>query len=350
MKNNLVFFWLLIFVCAVMGAFFWRMSAGHWGRQKTSGDFSNYTVTIPRLIEYQENDPFYEYNFNVSKGVKILTLQNFSCSDIVSVSNLTNKTISCYNENGRLLQRDSYYRGGDNWDQRWLLRYDVNGNKIEDKIIEYPDKIWERTGYRYDKNNNLVGWDYYQKENLTTTASYRYNEKGLLVEKTYKNAFGYSDNFIYNYYSNKQLIQTIIDDASIGRYMDLYTYDEYGNRIEWTRREGRLLHFICRESYEYDTKNRLLQTTRYHDERAGRAVTAYSYDDKGNLIGEISYSDLKKLKSYYKIVYQNDESGNKIKMLNYYTARIIDKESRQGLTPEEFLIGWTDYKYEFYPK
>ena len=81
-------------------------------------------------------------------------------------------------------------------------------------------------------------------------------------------------------------------DGSL-KYKSLYTYDDHGNTIEENRRgdDGRLFYKF---SYEYDAKKNITMRTKYKSDGSvyGAKMTYnYRYDDIGNWIEKISYSD-----------------------------------------------------------
>ena len=160
--------------------------------------------------------------------------------------------------------------------------------------------------YLFDPKENIVK-EYQQVKGQTDSlyyiseSKYLYNEKGKLIQKIFKEGnFPKTDNnqYKYVYYTNyiyddkDRLIEEeeCISDLLKGEKV-IYTYDEYGNIIEKISFTDKNNYFY-KEIYNYDNENRQISyikiyvTNGYKDEIK---KNTWKYDNLGRIIEEYVY-------------------------------------------------------------
>ena len=160
--------------------------------------------------------------------------------------------------------------------------------------------------YLFDPKENIVK-EYQQVKGQTDSlyyiseSKYLYNEKGKLIQKIFKEGnFPKTDNnqYKYVYYTNyiyddkDRLIEEeeCISDLLKGEKV-IYTYDEYGNIIEKISFTDKNNYFY-KEIYNYDNENRQISyikiyvTNGYKDEIK---KNIWKYDNLGRIIEEYVY-------------------------------------------------------------
>ena len=163
---------------------------------------------------------------------------------------------------------------------RIIKQYDSEGNLT---VIEYDDEKWENT-FTYCATG--------------VVEKYRYNDRGLVTEKLYKD--GTSEKYTYDKSYNRDS-ETDRNGNTIRR-----SFDSRGNLSVETYPDGYKIE------YEYDEKGNLVKRT-----TSGGKETLYFYDDRGNLleerekIDEGEYSVTKYgYDSYGRLVLRTDVLGN----------------------------------------
>ena len=191
----------------------------------------------------------YKYEYN-NKGACIEVLEYVKYSSDSTIK-LYTKSIFKYDEEGRLIKLSIYNDKGD-----ILITY----------IYEYnsDNKLAVRKtygAYNLEYNSDTKLWESKQYDNgLSGEITYKYDEKGFLVEANYRN----ETKDVYSY--NNEKINKISHDVSRGEDGNLYplsisTYNQYGDCVEWKA------FFDGSGTYSYQ----------------------YTYDDKGNWIKTVVY-------------------------------------------------------------
>ena len=160
--------------------------------------------------------------------------------------------------------------------------------------------------YIFDSKGNIVK-EYQQVKEQTDSlyyiseSKYLYNEKGKLMQKIFKEgAFSQTDNnqdeYIYytNYIyddKNRLIEEEECDSDLLKGEKVIYTYDEYGNIIEKISFTDKNNYFY-KEIYNYDNENRQISykkiyvTNGYKDEIK---KNTWKYDNLGRIIEEYIY-------------------------------------------------------------
>jgi len=207
--------------------------------------------------------------------------------------------------------------------------YDLNGNRIT-----LTDAEGGVTDYVYDALNRLTDLTNPAGEAVSLTYDALSRRTGLHLPN--------GATATYTYDAASHLIDLINQVNSTNLSNFTYTYDNVGNRIALTDKDG--LH-----NYTYDPVYRLLSAT--HPQPENPAET-FTYDPVGNRLSDGTYNDHaynadNRLTSYDSVIYTYDNNGNTISKtdvtgMTYYT---YDPENR--LTRIDFPDAtYAEYKYD----
>lgn len=151
--------------------------------------FQSYTSAEKYTYKYNENNQLIEKTRYSAQGDNYVTESG-------AVYNYESTEFYTYNENRRIKYRinDDIEQKNDtlsyhiidekgrlkaitrkNWEPYKWLKYDANGNLIEDKINDYAFPN-ERNSFEYDKNNNLIEWIFYLNDNQEAKKNAEYDE------------------------------------------------------------------------------------------------------------------------------------------------------------------------------
>ena len=186
--------------------------------------------------------------------------------------------------------------------------YDLNGNQISFKITDNGKVTLDETysynnlnqvsgitaaditaNFTYDSNGNMLT---YRRNGIST--SYTYNSVNMPTSvTTNKGSVRYEkDTMTYYLNGNKKTTNDVNNNTTtyiydgLGRlssekntdgYSALYSYDNYGNRIEKAVDDGDNSQNVC---YTYDKNNRLTSET--FAVQGGQETNRYFYDANGN--------------------------------------------------------------------
>ncbi len=202
---------------------------------------------------------------------------------------LSFKTITFFNENGKLLSKKFDKNGLMAMGVESSWRYDEYSNAIEETMF-FEGKLNSKSISDYDKNNNLIEKKHYD------------NDGKLFARKTYE----------YNL-SNELLETNEFDSKSQFNYKNRFKIDSSGNHTEWRyKSDGELIYKfvkeyndlgdeICLTSYD---KNSYEASDIHH-------VYAYEYDNNRNMIVSKMYDKNKELKESTTYEYYDfDNFGN----------------------------------------
>lgn len=180
------------------------------------------------------------------------------------------------------------------------------------------------TYYSYVDGNMAESYEYSDGKEIMRTI-YKYNAKGLLVERTgYENGIiNYST--VYEYDADYNVIKEsrLWGDGQESHLT--YKYDDRGNKVSESYAGGedtfkydendRLIEQIhtfhgkeeTRETYQYDETGNLVESVFYYDGKAASRTTyEYHYDKTGNLTEKVIYKDANE---YSSTGYEFDENG-----------------------------------------
>jgi len=203
------------------------------------------------------------------------------------------KKIYKYDVNGNIIELSIYSNG--ELTQECIIKYDEDGNKIEEGCNYTNGEFSNKTTYKYDNKGNEIEKKFFNDRETTNTEKHKYDKKGNKIEsKTYFNG---------------ELVNKTI-----------FKYDEKGNRIE-----ANTTLYSNREEFSFKT-------------------TTYKYDEKGNDIENNTYDTNGEFKAMKKNKY--DENGNLIEW-NRYHSNGVTENRKYKYDNKGNLIEWIDYKNGF---
>lgn len=203
-----------------------------------------------------------------------------------------------------------------------LNEYDEKGNLIN-KRYYVRNAVVSEEDFTYNKQNRLIRYTfyvfgYYQLNNeeipnnktefISTIKTFKYDEKGNMIEETLDNISG---NVFKKY---------------------IYKYDRNGNKIE----EGWCLNYTgihenieCDYSplqgWDYNEKNQMIKEFAIGNWSPHNTDTYYKYDNRGREIEVKGFYIMKDTILGYHFKYENDDFGNKIK-----DEEVVGKYRRLG--------------------
>lgn len=152
----------------------------------------------------------------------------------ISGKHLDHKSITKYEKNGQIDQRNSYFANGD-LDCRTETDYDSNGAKVEERLYNRTGKLYLKWLYKYDvsgKVGEVEAIDEYGK--VFSLDKYKYNSNGMVIEISDQDLyFNHTTTCLLTY--NTRGFITEIRDYANGRLTSTnrYEYDEYDGFGNW---------------------------------------------------------------------------------------------------------------------
>jgi hypothetical protein len=184
-------------------------------------------------------------------------------------------------------------------------KYDEQGRLAEELIYFEAKEVAETHRFEYDGEQLLKEFVFYQ-DGSEDTISFTYNSEGKLIEKVLIDSDGEMESREKFEYSGELLLHEEVlgpDEQPISD--SRYSYDEKGNLIEtilWTQEDGELGRIV----HEYDENGKRDCTERYNPSGQIVARTTFTLDEKGNVI-EMLDEDTSGSKN---TKLENDEKGN----------------------------------------
>lgn len=197
--------------------------------------------------------------------------------------------------------------------------------------VYYPDKGKREETYTYDQKGKLIlGRRYNERGKVSHSSQYRYNKQNK-INKTIVKGEGYSSEFNYEY-------------DGLGRLISI------NRRVTKGKEKGKL---DSKSVYIYDGRNNIIQEESYNSKNKYVTTTYYTYDEKGDCIGEIYYyidrkNDKGNGKKYKRnsegqiietTIITNGESDQNIEYFTFQNSQLVAKENKASLT---------EWKYDLY--
>lgn len=242
--------------------------------------------------------------------------------------------------------------------------YDSNWNILKEINLLPSGEIYNQIEYVYNNQNLINKTETDPYSNYIYMTEYQYYEDGTIKSETFSSS-----------YDGEPLIEEV---------MTLYSYDEFGNRIESfynyntlsriqifdkNNNEIKAEYYIngeLNDSHEsrYDEYGNIVYYTRHSSDSFIEDSWSYEYDNDGNIISMREYIDTgdgTHLNQEYK--YEYDENGNKTKYTSYYNNPELDKyddhsrsveykyDENGNLIKETWyyrdntIFDWTEYEY-----
>lgn len=203
------------------------------------------------------------------------------------------KSIDYYNGTGDLIKIGEKYE-----DEIRIRRQFIYKNQLltEERALDYKGDILHTNKYYYNSKSLLT-----KKENVSSdnsidgTWTYEYDESGNKIKETKKSGTMGNSVTLFKYLGN-QLIEEETTTESIGKENKIsYKYNDKGLLIEKKTKQF-YFNTTITLTYTYNDSDKLVQL----DEKSSNGVsskTTYQYNDKGLLVSDIWKSSLDKTSS-----------------------------------------------------
>lgn len=257
---------------------------------KSQYEYSGSGVTDYKLLTKSRNSTelqtsvheTYEYN-----NLKLLS--KLTHSDIASPEEILSVSFT-YGKSGEILNKQI---SGASVSQNIAYTYNkagynkqvLNTNTLAaDITADYPDEISYTENYAYSLNGNLI----------EKTSVEKVIDNSEIISQKNKQTN-------YSYDTLNRLVQEQFNETTNGEsnksYTDIYSFDEYDNRISKTVEKDQ--NTITTE-YQYDSANKLLS----ENSSNGKHFT-YNYDNGGNLLSKSSINETGETKLIESYNYDN---------------------------------------------
>lgn len=192
------------------------------------------------------------------------------------LGHLTDNIQYRYNEQHRLIEVTDY---GMNPPIRTTIKYDEKGNTTEISYLDIEDKVIAQSLFLYDdKGNKIEHQEYGKNHQLLLRTIYLYTENNLVEEYRY-NADGHRIKYKrYEHQSTKENTEPPVNDTPAEKEIR----DEEDN-------------LIYKYTYQYNDRGDVIQSIRYSNNNVEVSTYRYQYDSEGNWIEKIQYSGKKPL-------------------------------------------------------
>lgn len=215
-----------------------------------------------------------ETNNNIFKGKVLCSFENIFDIDgnkiefikYDSIGKLVYKSIYSYDANQNHTETNTSGLSG--FKTKDIIKYDINGNKVEEIKLDSDGNLSLNTIYKYDNNGNNI-------------EKHSENSAGNWVKNNYK----------YDQLGNK--IEEVGSDSSNPKdfWKHIYIYEGKGNPIERIiySEDGKLSH---KETYKYNFKGNILEQRDKYSRYGSGALSKhiYKYDEKESEIERYRYS------------------------------------------------------------
>ncbi|MGZ4058043.1 MAG: hypothetical protein ACXVPU_03400 [Bacteroidia bacterium] len=199
----------------------------------------------------------------------------------------------------------------------WIKFYDENGNKIRwNAYSKLNDSLAFYIIVNHNGNQLSQTTTYYPDGKTITWYSYKYDEKGKLVEEIdkYKSDSTLEKKTIWKYDAKGNNIEAT-DYKPNGDLStkSTFEYDEKGNEIQCDMYgiDGKITYVY---KWEYDKSgNKIIEELYDFGGKFLNSKKTFSYDNKGNTIEEKDYNSTGSLKATIDYKYDFDTRGNWIK-------------------------------------
>ena len=218
----------------------------------------------------------------------------------------------------------------EHWTLKAYREFDEEGRELVDAQYETDGEIESKTVQQFNDKGQLVDQiTYIADDEVAEHFQYSYNEKGLIEKQYIRYADG--SNSIKSYLREKNLLKIEIhDDDGESEGTEERIFNEEGNLIEESIWDEYGV-ISSKTLMEYNEQGLLALKTEFEEDEELINKTYYKYDDHGNLVETLSLTANNEVKSRrisrfneqnqvveedvdgYKIVYEYDESGKRIR-------------------------------------
>lgn len=288
----------------------------------------------------------------LAKKAKLASIENYLADGYLRDCKLfysdekSIKDFYIYDSSKRKLEKTHLFRDG-NIEYKHVWLYDLNDRLIEEGKYHYNyadsmgiARLGRNWKGEYDNNGNLISSIQYSHGNeIEEGFKYKYNDKGLLIEKT---TDGYVWSYIYN--DNKQLKELIRVQSFFKNKVDyswIFEYDNCNNLVQKTRYLNEEIDHIMKWQYESGNKVKESESVN-EDGRFVEYITKYEYSENNLLLREIG--------SWLTSHYRYDKNGLLIEEYNIDANENVT--SRKMYTRDEngLIISLQENKHADIPK
>ncbi len=214
------------------------------------------------------------------------------------------------------------------------FRYDEKGNLLETNYYDIKtDVVFSKDKRSYDVNSNLLEITFYNKAGeIEGKYHYKYDERNNEIEKiTYWK--GTYDGKVITTYDYKSMLVNVNTYKADGSYVVKFSYkiDDKKNHLEDYNSNGEL---ESKSIFEYDKMGHVSkELSESWDEDTTKAIISYQYDEWDNVVNRM-VTDLKGNKtiiSNTKTEYDYDKLGNWIRSVKTYSYNDIRETAKREM-------------------
>lgn len=237
-------------------------------------------------------DSVVKWNPGDIKGkVKSIIATNYEPTVYPNDSNADHPTeadviLQVYNTKGELSE-SRWYDKDSTLTQRILFEYNIDGMFIRADYIDYQKDLQRiDSSYfllSYNSNKKPIKEEHYYNGEMLRWSETIYNDNSDIAQhKSYENCL-LVEHTTYEYtYNNdgRKAEEKTYDYDKLTLTMS-WTYDKKGRTTAVTTKDGEV---SFTESYQYDSKNRLIEETLTPNGSGMKRVTTYRYDENDNMV------------------------------------------------------------------
>ncbi len=284
----------------------------------------------------------------MSKKIKSTTLYKLDNSGPASESTEDQGGVKYsyteFNQNGQITTEIKYNINGDA-EEKYIYKFDGDGKLIEEISYLTDDEVAEHKTYEYNETGKILHAFKHYADGSKDITEYSYNAAGMVTEKITKDEDGEIEERELLVYKDGNLETRELFESGKQTLKETFRFDEKGNLIENTSDsvdEGktRFVHNynedgILEKTLNYNDKNELVGKTVYELNDAGKIVqlneenpfekseTKLVYDEHGNAVEQIETNALGEVNNHIIRAYNeyNDVVESKVNV-NFHGARI----------------------------
>jgi len=220
------------------------------------------------------------------------------------------KQIFNYNDKGYLLESLSYNEK-DSLNNKFSYKYNEKGNLIELRQYELyykphfniKIKKEKKTLFKYDEKENMIETIIYHTDmTIKNIIVLKYDEKGNKIEENYYNSWGLNNKYYYKY-----------DEK--GNVIEIYFQNLEQKNMTKSYFKNLKVASESKTEYKYNEKGNWIEKNVYNSDNSLINKSSAKYNDTENKIEENYYYPNNSLKN--KVSVQKDEKGNIIEYAKY---------------------------------
>lgn len=213
------------------------------------------------------------------------------------------------------------------------LKYDGNGNLINESLYDFPNTLYTYREYDYE-NNVLIEKRIYDGQvgdlKLGTYRKYEYDNNKLTKESLFLADGTLKYTTHYEYDGNKLLTTYKVDDELGIHHQYKYTYNDLDSVIleETFMYDQKLDGYI---KYYYDAIDRLFKSENYNSDGTLIQTEIKNYNGSSILPSEeIYYDNSGTLTQKYQLLYDNLDNLTEIRLVNNIEFHTLFKKKYEG--------------------